>query len=964
MRVADGEPGSGASMLRDAVRVLVIAIAYAVTGRIGLQFAGPSDLPTVIWPPSGIALAGTLLWGPRAAIGIALGQAAVAVTWTSAPWLIAAVSLGNAAGALSGAGVLKRLIPGGFSIRRVRDCLYFLAVGVAISAVVPAVFNMTVICAAGIRPWAIFWNEVRNWMLGDALGILLFTPAIMAWLTGGYRLPRARELGEMSLIAATLAAACGMAFLGERHEGGAMVLEYLPIPVVVWAALRIGSRGASAATIAVGVASAISGRANLAAQPDVSVLPMNHAAWIFLAVMSGTAIVLAAVATERSAALARLARSIEDARASEQAARESEARFRMMFERHDSVMLLVDPVGRRVVNANLAAERFYGYPRSMLRGMSIESLNAAPAAVLADAVEQAVAGKKNRFVFSHRLADGTQRTVETRTSPVELGGRVLLFSIIQDVTEQLAAEDSLRKSEATNRALVRSLPDLLFRMDANGTYLDYHAPDVDALYLKPSQFLGRSVQEVFPPELAAMNLRAIREALSTGTVQTYEYAGPRADSDRWWEVRVSACSETEALVLVRDITERKLAEAERERLEGQMRHAQKLESLGVLAGGIAHDFNNLLVGIIGNAGLAKKAVEPGSPAAELIERIEQASTRASDLTRQMLAYSGRGKFLVERCDLSDLVREMGRLLESSVARSSRLTFELASGLPRIEVDSTQVRQVVMNLITNASDSMGDRAGEVVVRTGVAVLDRDELERATFNGGGGPGSFVFVEVQDNGCGMDQETLGRIFEPFFTTKFTGRGLGLSAVQGIVRGHRGAIVVETRPGLGTRFRVLLPAARERLMAGSAPEADVGAPAAEVGARRAVVLVIDDELVVRDMVIAALRLGGMHGIGAVGGVQGVEEFKRRPDEFDLVILDLTMPVMSGPEVLHELRRIRPNVRVLVMSGYTEEDVAERVGAVKPDGFVSKPFTLDGLMKRVRGLIPQPDSPPAAASR
>ncbi|MCC7491689.1 MAG: response regulator [Fimbriimonadaceae bacterium] len=414
-----------------------------------------------------------------------------------------------------------------------------------------------------------------------------------------------------------------------------------------------------------------------------------------------------------------------------------------------------------------------------------------------------------------------------------------------------------------------------------------------------------------------------------------------------------------AVVVVRDVSERKRAEAEQHILQLQVQHAQKLESLGVLAGGIAHDFNNLLMGMLGNAGLALMELPPESPARPSVEQIELASQRAAELTRQMLAYSGRGHFEVRPLNLATLVREMAHLLEVSISKKAVLRYEFGADLPAVEADATQMRQVVMNLITNASDALGDQPGVISIRTGVVWADQPVLREAYLHDELPEGRYVFVEVSDTGSGMDEETRERIFEPFFTTKFTGRGLGLAAVLGIVRGHRGAISVHSRPDHGTTFRVLLPA-------GAAPT--VEPPSQELAAAacggNATILVVDDEEAVRSVVSRSLEQFGYRVLLAVDGVEGVRLFAERQAEIDLVVMDMTMPRLDGAEACRQLRAIRADVPVVLSSGHHESEALQRFEGLAVAGFLQKPYGPKRLLEKVREVLTadQPEPPGPAA--
>jgi signal transduction histidine kinase len=368
--------------------------------------------------------------------------------------------------------------------------------------------------------------------------------------------------------------------------------------------------------------------------------------------------------------------------------------------------------------------------------------------------------------------------------------------------------------------------------------------------------------------------------------------------ERDWLVSYSPVNTAEGAMLgvqalVQDITERK-------QFEDQLRQTQKLESLGVLAGGIAHDFNNLLVGILGNASLTLDSLPAGSPIRPMIQDVITSSERAARLTSQMLAYSGKGRFVVQQVDIAELIRETLPLIQASVPRTVQVSVENGKGCPPVEIDVAQMQQLVMNLVINGAEAIlkGQTGSVTVTVSEVSVYDShvgatglpQDLEA---------GRYVCIEVRDTGCGMDEATKARIFDPFFTTKFTGRGLGLAAVLGIVRGHKGLIQVDSAPGEGSTFRVLLPAA---VAQDREPQklADQQIPAELVGA--GTILVVDDESIVRQVAQQTLRRAGYEVLLAGNGQTALEIFRQRAAEIRLVLLDMTMPVMSGEQTFHRV--------------------------------------------------------------
>lgn len=372
---------------------------------------------------------------------------------------------------------------------------------------------------------------------------------------------------------------------------------------------------------------------------------------------------------------------------------------------------------------------------------------------------------------------------------------------------------------------------------------------------------------------------------------------------------------------------------ERKQLEAQVLHAQKLESLGVLAGGIAHDFNNLLVAILGNADLARADLPPGSPVADYLSDIETAARRAADFCRQLLAYAGKGRYHVELCDLSAICGELRQILASGFSQRLTLRLELAPDLPAVEADAAQLRQVVMNLATNAAEAIGESQGTITITT--AIRDLDELALRSVHGAElAPGRFAVLEVADTGSGMDEETVARLFDPFFSTKFPGRGLGMAAVFGIVRAHHGGIAIATRPGHGTTVTILLPAR--------------GGPA--TGQRRRpglhrgkTVLLVDDEETVRTVGRRMLERLGFRVLVARDGQEALDLVRTRA-EIGCVILDLTMPKLDGVEAFQELRRLRPSIPVVISSGYSEQQVMARFSGQALAGYLQKPYQLDAV--------------------
>jgi PAS domain S-box-containing protein len=458
--------------------------------------------------------------------------------------------------------------------------------------------------------------------------------------------------------------------------------------------------------------------------------------------------------------------------------------------------------------------------------------------------------------------------------------------------------------------------------------------------------LGKAAHAYLPLELAELTERRMAESVRLWAPTEFEDELEFPTGKRVWKTRLvpwQVGTQNYLVGFAHDVTDRVAADRHRGVLENKLLDAQKLESLGILAGGIAHDFNNLLTGILGNVSLMRLELPVSSALRDHVDQIESVTIRAADLCRQLLAYSGKGRFVVQPLDTSEVVRQTAQLLKLSIGKNATLRLDLADNLPLVEADAMQLRQVVMNLVLNAAEALGERAGNISIVTGVLQAEGDYLRSTFLAPELSEGSYVFLEVSDNGCGMGAETQAKIFDPFFSTKFTGRGLGLSAVLGIVRGHKGAIKVYSELGRGTTLKLLFPTAVARAQAVRAP------PVLE---RRGTVLVVDDEEVVRGVAARILGSYGFDVILASDGREGVERFRERHQEISVVLMDLTMPTLDGVDAFREIRALNDSVPVLLMSGYNEQDAVTRFAGKGLAGFVQKPFTVEMLRERLLSVL------------
>jgi PAS domain S-box-containing protein len=541
---------------------------------------------------------------------------------------------------------------------------------------------------------------------------------------------------------------------------------------------------------------------------------------------------------------------------------------------------------------------------------------------------------RNRAKVVARFEDGApKRVVGTHT----------------DISAQREQAETLRRQATLLDSVLSNIP----------IAIDIISPDRGIEYINAyaEQLLGWSLAEMRETDVMAQiypdpEYRArVYASMSEGSPESRDWELRTRDGRvltmSWSNVRLP---DGRVIGIGLDVTALRATEAAEARIEQQIQQAQKLESLGLLAGGIAHDFNNLLVGVLGNASLAEELLAPGSDAAHLVAEVRAAASRAADLTRQLLAYAGKGRFVVEPVDVSLLVGEMASLLRAATSKHATLHQELAPGLPAVEADATQLRQVVMNLITNASDALGDAPGRISLRTSVRVPT--EAERNTLVGGTSlpGGRYVCIEVSDTGAGMSPDTLSRIFDPFFTTKKTGHGLGLAATLGIIRSHRGGISLQSTEGQGTSICIYLPALERTVRPTATPQVGDVRSIQASGA----VLLADDEPAVRQVAVRSLERAGFQVTQCKDGLDALDRFSSDPARWCAVVLDLTMPNLGGQEALLRMRALRADLPAVLCSGYASEELNAAVMALDGVTFVQKPFTASQLISAIFEVVPQ----------
>jgi len=608
-----------------------------------------------------------------------------------------------------------------------------------------------------------------------------------------------------------------------------------------------------------------------------------------------------------------------------------------------------------VLDANKAACRFQAMSREDLIGSSVLSLvPVSERARLGRDFKRWFSGELSSYEGFSQKPDGSVVPVEVHGIRIDYHGTPAVILHVRDI--------SLLHRKQQEFALIFehmitgcALHEII--LDADGQPVDYRFLAVNKAFERmvgktAEETIGRTVKELLPQTEKHWVDTYARVAM-TGEVAHFENYS--RSLDKYFEVSAYSPEQGKFVTVIHDVTERHKAmmnlkdQQERER---QVLAAQKLESLGILAGGIAHDFNNLLVGVLGNAELALMHVGEENPANEYIEQIRIAGKRASELTQLMLAYSGRARFNHGPVALNELVGETCRLVSMAISKKISIHMKMDHSLPTISGDIAQLRQLVMNSITNAADAIGDQPGDITIATKGIFLSPSDFTSVGETPPLEAGMYVVLEVTDNGCGIDPSLHSRIFEPFFTSKFSGRGLGLSAVLGIVKGHHGGIELKSSPGQGTQFRFAFPVA---LQPEEPPRADVmhetKAPVVK-SAGRQVVLVVDDESVVRLVLRKVLERSGFVVAEAENGIVAMEYLRGHPSSVSLIMLDLTMPHWSGEETIEALSQAGLHIPILIMSGYAESEAAERFTSPMVRGYIEKPFVLHDVLQKIHAAI------------
>ncbi len=637
---------------------------------------------------------------------------------------------------------------------------------------------------------------------------------------------------------------------------------------------------------------------------------------------------------------------IVDKKRSEERLKENEALFRSIFDDHAAVKLIIDPDTGRIIDANRAAQRYYGWPKDRIQRMRIQDINVLSPEEVKREMDRARRLKEMPFEFRHRHADGSVSDVEVFSSRIVVHGKDLLHSIVHDVTERKRAERMLQESEARYRDLFENAPIGIFSTTSQGKVVSVNAAMARMLGIaSPQKAAARGAG--FETELYANpedRKRFLAVLGEKGRVENFGYEARTADGRTVWlsmNARIAVKGEDGTFVIegfATDLTAQR-------KLEEQFRQAQKMESMGRLAGGVAHDYNNMLSVILGFAELALERVPASEPLHEDLQEIHRAATRSAEVTRQLLAFARKQTNSPKVIDLNATVEGMLKMLRRLIGEDIDLAWLPGDAVWPVLMDPSQIDQILANLCVNARDALAD-IGKITIETGRAAFDRAYCDA---HPGFIPGDFSLLAVSDNGCGMDKETRKNLFEPFFTTKGVGRGtgLGLATVYGIVKQNNGFINVYSEPGKGTTFKIYF--ARHEGDAAAHPKEDTDRPP---GSRGETVLVVEDEAPILNMSRTMLRRLGYTVLTAGTAEEATSLVKAYDGEIHLLITDVVMPEMNGRDLAERLRALRPGLKALFMSGYTANAIAHHGVLEEGVQFIQKPFSVKELAVKVREAL------------
>ena len=910
------------------MRVGLLCVFYVATAKFGLSLDAVHGFAAAVWPPTGIALGALVLGGYRLWPGIALGAFLVNVS-AGAPLLVAGgMALGNVLEAVVGTVLLTRVVRFCPSLKRLQDVMGLVVLAAGLSTVVSATIGVASGWLGGVIPAATAWQVWRTWWLGDALGDLVVAPLLFVWSGRGRLSWSPRRVAEAMAVLVCVST-LSLAVFGPLLVPPLVDFPYILFPALIWAAVRLGPQGGVTAT---GLVSAIAIWGTLQGVGHVAG-PTLHANLLllqaFMGIVAVTILILAAMTVEH------------------QEAEATRAQLAAIVDSSEDAIIGKNLEGR-ITSWNRGAERLYGYATAEALGQPIALL------VPPDMPDEFL-GMLARLLREERLEhyetqrirkDGTRLDISLTMSPIRDGaGRIIGVSAIsRDITAQKHWQDALQAATHHLHLVTDAMAAPVAQYSRDFRYLWVSRAYAAWLGRAPDTIVGRSISDILGPEAFATLCPYFERVLAGEVVQYEEQVTVVGVGSRWiaatYTPTLDATGRPDGWVaVVIDITDRK-------QTEEALQQAQKLQAIGTLAGGIAHEFNNILAAILGFADLTQYKVPRGSPAWENVQHILVAGRRAKDVVQQILTFSRQTQTARIPLQPQIPVQETLRLLQASLPATIELLQFYADDVGTVLGDATQLHQVVMNLCVNAEQAMRETGGVLEVRLEAVEVDPP---LAAHHAGLRAGPYVRLTIRDTGPGIPPHLTERIFEPFFTTKEVGggTGMGLAIVHGIVTSHGGAITVESTLGHGSIFSVYLPRVNEE-----PPREGLSEPAVPRGNER--ILFVDDE---EHLMLAArgmLTHLGYQAQGVTSSLAALDAFRAAPQRFDLVITDQTMPEMTGEALMRELRRLRPEIPVILCTGFSHVIDATRAREIGIDAFLMKPLLIRDLAVTIRQVFAQ----------